>query len=166
MQIENGKVVSLAYELTIEGKVESTVGADDPMTYLHGGEEILPGLEIALTGKRVGDKVAVTLAPGDAYGDYDDDEIEEFTREELASDEALEVGMIVEVQDEDGYEYVATVKEVREDVIILDFNSPLAGKTLHYAVEVVAVRDATPEELEHGHVHGDDWDNDDLDDDE
>ena len=153
-KITDGLVVSLNYILTVDGETLAQTDADDPMEYLHGAEEILPGLEAALTGKQVGDKFNVTLQPEDAYGEYDDEDVEEIDRADIPNVNELEVGMVVEVEDEDGYAYMAQVREIGDKVVILDFNPPLAGKTLTYDVEVVAVREATAEELEHGHSHG------------
>ena len=154
-KITDGLVVSLNYILTVDGETLAQTDADDPMEYLHGAEEILPGLERALDGKQVGDKFSVTLQPEDAYGDYDDEDVEEIDRADIPNVEELEIGMVVEVEDEDGYAYMAQVREIGEKIVTLDFNPPLAGKTLTYDVEVVAIREATAEELEHGHSHGD-----------
>lgn len=154
--IQDDLVVSLRYALTVDGEVVTETGGE-PMEYLHGAEEILPGLEVALTGRKVGDKFSVTLQPEDAYGEYDEDEIEEIDREDIPNIDELEVGMDVEVEDEDGYAYPAQVLEITDKVVVLDFNDRLAGKTLTYDVEVVGIREATPEELEHGHSHGEDW---------
>ncbi|MEO8392785.1 MAG: peptidylprolyl isomerase [Chloroflexota bacterium] len=154
-KITDGLVVSLNYVLTVDGETLAQTDADDPMEYLHGAEEILPGLERALDGKQVGDKFSVTLQPEDAYGEYDDEDVEEIDRADIPNVEELEVGMVVEVEDEDGYAYMAQVREIGAKIVTLDFNPPLAGKTLTYDVEVIAIREATPEELEHGHSHGD-----------
>jgi FKBP-type peptidyl-prolyl cis-trans isomerase SlyD len=154
-KIADGLVVSLNYVLTVDGETLAQTDADDPMEYLHGAEEILPGLERALDGKQVGDKFSVTLQPEDAYGDYDDEDVEEIDRADIPNVDELEIGMVVEVEDEDGYAYMAQVREIGEKIVTLDFNPPLAGKTLTYDVEVVAIREATAEELEHGHSHGD-----------
>ena len=154
--VSNNMVVSLKYVLTVDGVVvEETNG--EPMEYLHGAEEILPSLEALLTGKQIGDKLSVTLAPEDAYGEYDEDEIEEIDREDIPNVDELEVGMEVEVEDEDGYAYPAQVRDITDKVVVLDFNDRLAGKTLTYDVEVVAIREATPEEIEHGHTHHAGW---------
>jgi FKBP-type peptidyl-prolyl cis-trans isomerase SlyD len=147
--------------LTVDGETLAKTDAGDPMDYLHGAEEILPGLEASLEGKQVGDKFTVTLQPEDAYGEYDDEDIEEIDREDIPNVDELEVGMVVEVEDEDGYAYMAQVQEIDDKVVVLDFNPPLAGKTLTYNVEVVGVREATEEELDHGHAHGGDWDEED-----
>lgn len=157
-KIADGLVVSLAYVLKVDGEEVDRAEHDDPLDYLHGAENIIPGLESALTGKRVGDRLQVTVSPADGYGEYDEDEIEELDRSELPESGTLEPGTLVELEDEDGFVYLATVTEVTTDTVTLDFNPPLAGKTLHYDVEVVAIREATPEELDHGHVHGADFD--------
>ncbi len=164
-KITDGMVVSLNYVLTVDGETVAQTEDGDPMEYLHGSEEILPGLEAALGDKQVGDKFSVTLAPEDAYGEYDDEDVEEIDREDIPNVDELEVGMVVEVEDEDGYAYMAQVREIGDKVVVLDFNPPLAGKMLTYEVEVLAVREATEEELDHGHAHGE-WTDEDEDEDE
>jgi FKBP-type peptidyl-prolyl cis-trans isomerase SlyD len=165
-RIEPGTVVSLAYKLTVDGQEVARTEVGEPMEYLHGAQNILPGLEASLEGKRVGDKFTVTLPPEDAYGDYDDEDIEQIDRQDIPDANQLEIGMVVEVEDEDGYSYVAHVREINDRVVVLDFNPPLAGKTLTYDVEVIGVRPASDEELSHGHAHGNMWDEDDEDFDE
>ncbi len=162
-RIADGMVVSIAYKLTVEGEEIARAEADDPLEYLHGNQDILPGLETALTGKKVGDSFSVTLEPDDAYGDYDDENIDELDRVDIPDADQLEVGMVVEVEDEDGYSYMAHVAEITPNTVVLDFNPPLAGKVLSYDVEVVDIRLATDEELEHGHVHGDMYEDEDFD---
>ncbi len=152
-KIAEGVVVSMAYVLTVEGEEVGRAGADEPLEYLHGAENIVPGLEAALDGKKVGDKVNVTVPPEDAYGYYDDEEIDEFDLEEIPGAENLEPGMVVEVEDEDGFIYVGSVMEITEDSVVVDFNPPLAGKTLTFDVEVLSLREAAPDELDHGHPH-------------
>jgi FKBP-type peptidyl-prolyl cis-trans isomerase SlyD len=151
--IKDGVVVSLAYVLTVDGQEIERADRDDPLDYLHGAGNIVPGLEELLEGKRVGDRLRATLPPDMAYGDYDPEDTDEFDREMLDIDIELKEGMEVEVEDEDGYTYVATVSKLTEDTVTLDFNPPLAGKTLTYDVEVLALREATEDEEAHGHVH-------------
>ncbi len=151
--IQDGVVVSMAYVLTVDGEEVSRAGADDPLEYLHGAENIVPGLEEALEGKRVGEKLRVTVPPENAYGEYDEDDVDEFDLEEIPGAKNLEPGMVVEVEDEDGYIYVGTVQEVGDDTVLVDFNPPLAGKTLTFDVEVLGLREANEDELEHGHPH-------------
>jgi FKBP-type peptidyl-prolyl cis-trans isomerase SlyD len=160
-RIEDGVVVSLAYTLTVDGTVVETASADAPLEYLHGAENLVPGLERALTNKMIGDKFSITLQPEDAYGDYDEDDIETIDRNEFPDDETLEPGMVVVLEDEDGYEVEAIVSEVTSNAVVLDFNPPLAGKTVTYTVEVVELREADEEELEQGYPFGDELDYDD-----
>ncbi|MCS7069867.1 MAG: peptidylprolyl isomerase [Anaerolinea sp.] len=153
-RVAPGMVVSIAYTLTVDHEQIASADASEPLQYLHGAQEILPGLENALEGRHVGDKFSITLPPDQAYGDYDEDNIEEIDREDMPDADEFEVGMVVDVEDEDGYNYLAHIREITDDTIVLDFNPPLAGKTLHYDVEVLAVRPATDDEIAHGHAHG------------
>lgn len=151
--IHDGVVVSLTYILQIDGKEIERAESDDPLEYLHGTGSIVPGLETLLEGKRIGDKLHTTLPPEQAYGEYDADDVEEIERGTLSSDIDLEKGLEVEVEDEEGNWYVATITNLTDDTITLDFNPPLAGQTLTYDVTVLALREATASELDHGHVH-------------
>jgi len=152
-KITDGKVVSMTYVLTVDGEEVGRADTNEPLEYLHGAENIVPGLEAALEGKTVGDQVHVTVPPEDAYGDYDDDEIDEFDLDEIPGGENLEEGMIVEVEDEDGFVYIGTVMEVVDSSVVVDFNPPLAGKTLTFDVQVLSIREAEADELDHGHPH-------------
>ncbi len=152
-RIQDGAVVGLNYVLTVDGEEMARTDAGEPLEYLHGAENIVPGLERALIGKQIGDKLSVTLAPDEAYGEYDQDNIEELDREDVPQADELEPGMVIEVEDEEGFVYLAYVKEVTADTVVLDYNPPLAGKTLTYNVEVVTIREADEEELAHGHPH-------------
>ncbi len=150
-KIEKGVVVSIAYRLTSEGvEIEST-DSDDPLEYLHGAGNIVPGLEVALEGKKAGDKFTVTLQPIDAYGEYDEEDVEVVAREDVP--DSLEVGMEVLLEDEDGDLIEATVSAINDDSVVLDFNDPLAGKVVTYEVEVLELREADEEELEQGYPH-------------
>ena len=153
--VTDGMVVSLSYILSVDGEELARSDENDPLEYLHGASNIVPGLEAALTGKQQGDKFSVTLEPDAAYGEYDEDEVDEvpLADMELIDGDALEKGMIVEVEDDEGYVHYATITNITDDTIVLDFNPPLAGKTLTYDVEVLKIREATPEERDHGHVH-------------
>ncbi len=163
-QIQDGVVVSLAYTLTSDGEVIERASSEEPLDYLHGAENIVPGLERALDGKKVGDRFTVTLEPEDAYGEYDEEEVEVVAREDVPDAEALEPGMVVVLEDEDGYIFDAIVREITSNSVVLDFNPPLAGKTITYDVQVVALREAEEEELRAGQPYGfadDDYDEED-----
>jgi len=153
MQIGENKVVTIHYTLTnVNGDVlDSSVG-EEPLAYLHGAGNIVAGLEDALTGKAVGEKLDVTVAPEDGYGEKHDEMVQKVPVENFEGVDNVEVGMQFMAQVPWGEQPVEVIK-VEEDGITLDGNHPLAGETLQFAVEVVAVRDATEEEVEHGHVH-------------
>lgn len=149
--LKNDMVGVLAYKLMVDGEVVELIDRESPIEYLHGAQNIVPGLENALAGKKAGDKFSVTLQPADAYGDYDEEDVEDVPLEEFDDADELEVGMELEVMDEDGEYIEAIVAEITEEYVRLDYNSPLAGKVLTYEVEVVEVREATEEELEMGY---------------
>jgi FKBP-type peptidyl-prolyl cis-trans isomerase SlyD len=156
--LQEKKIGALEYNIYIineDGSQEllESVSADEALEYLHGYENIVPGLENALEGKTVDDAFDVTVTPENGYGEYDEDLIEELDRDDFDFDEEddmLEVGMEIEMLDEDGDIVEGTIKELRGDVVVVDLNPPLAGQTIRYQGRVVAVRDATEEELEWG----------------
>lgn len=153
------QVVTMEYTLRdASGEVLDTSDGDEPLTYLHGHGQIVPGLEKALEGKAVGDTAQVTVAPEEGYGEYD---MEKVLKEPRSSfDFEVEVGQVLEAQvdDEEGMEFLVT--DVDADTVTLDGNHPLSGKALNFDVKVVGIRPATKEELDHGHVHGSDHDHD------
>jgi FKBP-type peptidyl-prolyl cis-trans isomerase SlyD len=149
-RLTNGMVGEIAYVLKVDGVVIDEVPAESPIEYLHGYENIIPGLETALEGKGAGDKFSLTIQPEDGYGEYDEEDIDEVDLSDFEEFDQLEVGMEIELFDEDGDFYEATIKEIKDDAVVLDFNSPLAGKTLEYDVEVISVRAATEAETEMG----------------
>ncbi|MCA9271321.1 MAG: peptidylprolyl isomerase [Planctomycetales bacterium] len=156
MQIAKDKVVTLDYTLTDDdGQIlDSSEGRGD-FVYLHGASNIIPGLESALDGKSPGDACQVVVAPADAYGERVEELVHTVSRENFADIDDLEVGMQFRVglaEDED--EMIMTVVEIGDDAVTLDGNHDLAGMTLHFDVAVRDVRDATAEEIDHGHVHG------------
>ena len=148
--IKNNVVVTMAYTLTVDGEVVEEATAEDPMYYVHGHENIVPGLEVALAGKSVGTKLSVTLSPEDAYGDYNDESVQEAALADFNLDPDVQVGDEIEVEDESGQLYIAIVLDISDDTIVLDFNVPYAGKTVTVDVEVLNVRPATVAEQEIG----------------
>lgn len=154
MKISQNKVASIEYTLTDDsGDVLDTSEGGEPLAYIHGMGNIIPGLEAALEGKEVGDSLKVTVAPEDGYGEQNDALVQQVPREMFQGVDEIEIGMQFHAQTAQGLT-VITVTEVIEDLITVDGNHPLAGKTLNFDVKVVEVRDATEEELEHGHAHG------------
>jgi FKBP-type peptidyl-prolyl cis-trans isomerase SlyD len=153
MQIAAQKAVTIGYTLKDDaGKVLDSSEGGEPLTYLHGTGDIVPGLEKALEGKQVGDAISVSLSPEEAYGHRDERQVRNIPLRKLPKGK-VEAGMQYEVTTEAG-PMLALVTAVKGDYATIDANHPLAGMSLHFDVNVVAVRDATPEELEHGHVHG------------
>jgi FKBP-type peptidyl-prolyl cis-trans isomerase SlyD len=153
MQVAKNRVVSIDYTLTGEdGNVLDTSKGDEPLAYIHGTGEIVTGLEDALEGKGPKDHVSVTVSPEQGYGARDDAVVFTVPRSQFRGVDELEVGMQFEVQG-DGEGQVVTVVAMDENEVTVDGNHPLAGLTLHFDVDIVDVREATPDEIEHGHVH-------------
>lgn len=155
MQISRHKVVRFDYTLTDDNAqiLDSSEGSE-PLTYLHGGGGIIPGLEAALEGKRAGESLSVRVAPTEAYGERDDGLIQNVPREMFEDSDSLEVGMQFQSGDPNGESRIVTVVSTDADSVTVDGNHPLAGVPLNFAVTIVEVRDASKEELAHGHVHG------------
>lgn len=154
MQISEKKVASIHYTLKNDaGDVLDTSSGRDPLAYLHGANNIIPGLEKALEGKAAGDKVEVTVEPSEGYGDRQDSLVQDVPREAFQGVDEIKEGMQFQAQGPQG-PVLVTVKTVTDESVTVDGNHPLAGEKLHFDVEIAEVRDATDQELEHGHVHG------------
>lgn len=156
MTISEKKVVQMHYTLkSTQGEVLDSSAGREPLAYIQGIGNIIPGLEKQLEGKVVGDKVQAVVAPEEAYGEKQDALVQVVPKAGFQgdADEVLQEGMQVQVQTNQGAQ-IATVTKIAGDDVTLDLNHPLAGETLHFDVEIVEVRDATSEELDHGHVHG------------
>jgi FKBP-type peptidyl-prolyl cis-trans isomerase SlyD len=152
--VQNGVIVSLDYVLKLDnGEVVDQSPDGDPLVYLHGAQNIIPGLENALTGMAVNESKTVNVKPEDGYGDYDPEGTEVVERAFFGDDVELSPGVVLTLRDVEGNIFDAVVTELDDANVTLDFNHPLAGETLHFAVKVVELRDATPEELDHGHPH-------------
>ncbi len=154
MHIEAQKVVTLNYTLTDNDGNVIDQSNDGSFVYLHGASNIIPGLENALQGKQPGDALDVTVSPEEGYGERDASKTQEVPRNMFPEDTDIEPGMQFHAQGPNGEMLVVTVANVEGDTITVDGNHPLAGVQLNFAVEVVEVRDALQEEIEHGHVHG------------
>jgi len=153
VKAEAKKVVSIEYTLKDdEGTVLDSSEGRAPLAYLHGANNIVPGLEKAIEGKAIGDSLDVTVPPAEAYGERDEKQIRNVPVRKLPEKRPAP-GTILQVQTEAGPRHV-TVLSVRGDYASIDFNHPLAGKNLHFSVKVTAVREPTQEELDHGHAHG------------
>jgi FKBP-type peptidyl-prolyl cis-trans isomerase SlyD len=154
MSITSDSVVTIHYTLKDDaGAVIDSSNGGEPLAYLHGHGNIVPGLERELTGRSVGDKVSVRIPPAEGYGEYDKGLVQSVPRRALRGIKDVQAGMHLHAQTEQGPRTV-TVTRVAGDMVTLDGNHPLAGKHLNFDVAVEDVRQATEEELSHGHVHG------------
>ena len=155
MTIKENSAVSFHYTLTDDdGQTLDSSAGKDPLAYLHGAGNIIPGLESALEGKKVGDAMTVSVRAAEGYGEVQKELIQEVPRESFQGVDSIEVGMQVEAQTGQGGNVPVTVTEVTDTIVTVDGNHPLAGKNLTFEVSIEEVRDATEEEQAHGHVHG------------
>jgi FKBP-type peptidyl-prolyl cis-trans isomerase SlyD len=154
MQIGQDSVVTLHYTLTDDaGNTLDSSAGGEPLAYLHGNGNLIPGLERELDGKSAGEKLQVKVAPADGYGEYDKSLVQRVPRRAMKGIPDLRVGMQLHAQSPQGARAV-TVTQIMGDMVTIDANHALAGKHLNFDVEIVDVRAATEEELSHGHVHG------------
>lgn len=137
--IGKGNQVSFDYTLTVDGEVVDSSDGRDPFTYTHGEGQIVPGLERNLEGLHVGDEKNVVVSPEEGYGITDPNALKEVPRATLPADVDLKPGMILQAQNPDGNVFTVRVAEVKEDTATMDFNHPLAGKTLNFQVKIVSI---------------------------
>lgn len=153
--VASGKVVSIHYTLADdEGSVLDSSSGGEPLAYLHGAGNIVPGLERELTGKHVGDAVKVRVPPEEGYGLHDPRGVRRAPRSAFPPGARVEAGMEFAVESDDGRVIPVWIAAVAADEVTVDFNHPLAGVALNFDVTVAAIRDATEEEIAHGHPHG------------
>ena len=154
MQIAKDRVVTLAYTLKDNDDNILDQSDDGSFCYLHGASNIIPGLEEALTGKMAGDELSVSIPPEQAYGVRDAAREQDVPRSAFPPDQDIEVGMQFHAQGPEGQAIMVTISKVEGDTITVDGNHPLADVHLNFDVRIMDIRDASPEEIEHGHVHG------------
>ena len=140
MDVSTGKQVSIEYTLTLEDEtvVDSNVGGK-PLTFIQGSHNIIPGLESALDGMEIGESKQVTVTPEDAYGPVNEDAVSEIEKTYIPGD-SLKVGAVLQGQSPDGSVIIARIVEILEETVMLDYNHPLAGKTLNFEVEILDVQ--------------------------
>lgn len=151
--VQDGLVVSMEYTLTVDGEVLDSSKDAGPLQFLAGYDNIVTGLEREMIGMKIGESKDVVVSPEDGYGEFDEEAFMDVPRTEFPADMELEEGMELHVSDEDGNQQMAFIESFDDDSVRLDFNHPLAGAELHFNVKVVALRDPTAEEIDHGHVH-------------
>ena len=155
MLIAANKAVSIDYTLTNDaGEVIDSSAGGAPLVYLHGARNIIAGLEKALVGKQTGDELDVSVEPEEAYGEYSAELVATLSRAMFEGVDTLEVGMQFHASGPDGSMQIVTIRDIDGDDVIVDGNHPLAGQRLNFKVKVVGVRDASEEEVAHGHIHG------------
>lgn len=164
MKIESSKVVKLVYELYVgEGDIREIVeiaGDDDPMVFIHGLSGLPQKFEEQLIGLSANDTFNFSVSPENGYGEIDEEALIDFPIEHFKIEDGeipegmLEIGNFIPFANEEGNKMTGKVSEVHPDYVILDFNHPLAGQTMHFMGKILSVRNATPDELSHGHVHG------------
>jgi FKBP-type peptidyl-prolyl cis-trans isomerase SlyD len=153
--IKSGKVVGLSYLLTnSDGEELDQATRDEPFVYIHGGNQLVEGLETALNGMGIGDKKKVTVAPAQGYGELDPSLRIVVKRSMFPENVELVPGMQFQANVTDDQVRIFTIHAIDDEGVKIDGNHPLAGQTLHFDVEIISIRDATKEEMEHGHVHG------------
>jgi FKBP-type peptidyl-prolyl cis-trans isomerase SlyD len=157
MKVGKDRIVALEYKLHLgDGEVIDESEPGQPLSYLHGGGQIVPGLEGALEGMGVGDAKKVVVSPAEGYGEHESAGLQEVPRSMFPPDAELRPGMRLAAQTDGGEVIPIGIREVKGETVLVDLNHPLAGKTLHFDVTVREVRAATEEELSHGHAHGPD----------
>ncbi|MHC4263616.1 MAG: FKBP-type peptidyl-prolyl cis-trans isomerase [Planctomycetota bacterium] len=154
--VQDGAVVSIYYTLTNDaGEVlDTNRKGGAPLAYLHGHSNIVPGLEKALTGAETGAKVVAVVTPEEGYGQPNDELFQEVPRSAFPEGMELAEGVMVHGKQPDGQPVQARIAKIGEETVTLDHNHPLAGATLHFEVTVDKIREATDEEKQHGHAHG------------
>lgn len=153
--VSRDKVVSFHYTLkNAQGEVVDSSRGSEPLVYLHGYQQIVAGLEAELVGKAPGANFQVTVAPKDGYGEREEEMVFSIPKKDWTLPEGVGAGEVVELQSPEGEVVPAMIVEINEEVVVLDANHPLAGESLFFDVELLEVRAATAEEIEHQHVHG------------
>ena len=153
MQLTKDKVATINYHLKDDDGNTIDKSSDGSFSYLHGANNIIPGLEDALEGKKAGDELNVTIEPAQAYGEKHLENIQRVPRNMFPPDIMIQPGMQFNARSGDGQPLTVMVTAVEGEEVVVDGNHPLAGMTLHFEVELLDVRDASEEELQHGHVH-------------
>ena len=164
MKVEKNNVIALTYSLQIpdsdgEMDIVEVVNENDPMYFIHGISGLPEGFESQIEGLAAGDTFDFTVNAEEGYGEYDEEAVVElpkavFQMEDVNQEELLQIGNIIPMTNEDGERMHGQVVEIKGDVVVMNFNHPLAGKEMHFSGQILSIRPATAEEISHGHVHG------------
>ena len=151
--VQNDIVVAMEYTLNVDGKVLDSSEGQELLEFLTGAGNIISGLEREMIGMKIGESKDVVVAPENGYGVMDEGAYMDVPRSEFPTDMPMRPGIEMELKDDNGDPKYARIEKVEGETVTLNFNHPLAGKELHFNVKVVSLREATAEELEHGHAH-------------
>lgn len=152
--VKRDRVISLDFVLMNEqGEVMDRSEDGGPLEYLHGANDVIPGLEKALEGRKLGEEIKVVIPPAEAYGEYEVSLVDEVSRDQFPGIDEIEPGMQFQTQMDDGAPMIIHVTAVDDEKVVVDGNHPLAGMTLVFEVKIAAIRQACDDEIEHGHVH-------------
>lgn len=152
-KVQDNLVVTLDYTLIVEDEVMESTQGGKPIQFIQGIGQIIPGLEEAIYGMEVGESKIVEIPPDDAYGTYDPESLEVARKDEFSEEIPLDIGTFLDLRDNEGEVLSAEIIDADDDTVTLDFNHPLAGKTLTFEITISGLRPASPDELAHGHVH-------------
>jgi len=153
--IADGHVVTIHYRLTLDdGSIADESFGGDPLVYLHGAQNIVPGLERQLLGKKVGDACDVVVPANEGYGEYDPAQDQQVPRSQFPANVDLQVGMAFQTRARNGQNVNVWVRAIKDDKVSISANHPMAGQRLNFRIEVLDVRRATADEKKHGHAHG------------
>ena len=151
--VANDLVVAMDYKLVIDGEVVDSSEGQEPLEFLQGHSNIIPGLEQEMLGMKIGESKDVVVQPAEGYGEIDEEAYMDVPTNQFPEEIPVEVGTELQVQNEEGQPVYARIDAIEKNIATLNFNHPLAGKELHFSVSVTALREPSAEELEHGHVH-------------
>ncbi len=153
MKVDDGQVISMHYTLHVDGQVVDSSEGSEPLQFIQGMGHIIPGLEHQLYDMKIGDSKKVVVAPKDGYGESDAEAFMDVPRDSFPPDVPLTIGTELELCDQSDHPVYARIENVDDANIRLNMNHPLAGKELHFEVKIADIRQATDEEISHGHVH-------------
>jgi len=151
--VANDLVVVIDYSLRVEGELVDSSDESEPLQYLQGHENIIPGLERELLGMKIGESKDVVISAAEGYGEFDEEAFIEVPKNQFPDHIPAEVGTELQVENEEGEPVYARIDEIENNIVTLNFNHPLAGKELNFTVKVLALRKPNAEEIAHGHVH-------------
>ena len=151
--VANDLVVAMDYKLVIDGEIVDSSEGQEPLEFLQGHSNIIPGLEQEMLGMKIGESKDVVVQATEGYGEIDEEAYMEVPTNQFPEEIPVEVGIELQVQNEEGEPVYARIDAIENNIATLNFNHPLAGKELHFSVSVVALREPSAEELEHRHVH-------------